>query len=114
MQVGCAGGWQRWMAEAGPPTENETQQRRAFDRSLPGALPCTNLRLLAGCAGDEIEQLWHEYEDASSPEANLVKDFDKVGAPPALWAYQAAARHSSQRLQFNFCPTRRRCMCRWR
>lgn len=31
-------------------------------------------------AGDEIEKLWYEYENASTPEANLVKDFDKVRA----------------------------------
>ena len=30
------------------------------------------------CAGREVEQLWQEYESASSPEAMLVKDFDKV------------------------------------
>lgn len=30
-------------------------------------------------AGEEIEALWHEYEQGQSPEARLVKDFDKVG-----------------------------------
>lgn len=29
--------------------------------------------------GEEIEALWHEYEQGQSPEARLVKDFDKVG-----------------------------------
>ncbi|CAN1811569.1 5'-deoxynucleotidase HDDC2 [Linum perenne] len=31
-----------------------------------------------GSRAKEIEQLWKEYEDNSSPEAKLVKDFDKV------------------------------------
>ncbi len=26
----------------------------------------------------EIEVLWHEYEDQSTPESHLVKDFDKL------------------------------------
>lgn len=26
----------------------------------------------------EVEALWHEYEDGATPEALLVKDFDKV------------------------------------
>lgn len=30
-------------------------------------------------AGKEIELLWQEYEQAQTPEARLVKDFDKVG-----------------------------------
>lgn len=29
-------------------------------------------------AADEIKELWAEYENNSSLEANLVKDFDKV------------------------------------
>ncbi len=28
--------------------------------------------------GQEIEALWQEYEDCKSPEALMVKDFDKV------------------------------------
>ncbi|KAJ0985822.1 hypothetical protein J5N97_004178 [Dioscorea zingiberensis] len=31
-----------------------------------------------GLRADEIKELWAEYENNSSPEANLVKDFDKV------------------------------------
>lgn len=31
-----------------------------------------------GLRADEIHQLWNEYEDNSSPEAKIVKDFDKV------------------------------------
>jgi hypothetical protein len=34
-------------------------------------------------AGEEIEQLWLEYEAGQTAEAQLVKDFDKVGA--AWW-----------------------------
>ena len=30
------------------------------------------------CPGHEIEALWQEYEDGRSPEALMVKDFDKV------------------------------------
>ncbi len=29
-------------------------------------------------SGQEIEALWQEYEDGKSPEALMVKDFDKV------------------------------------
>lgn len=29
-------------------------------------------------SGQEIEALWQEYEDGKSPEALIVKDFDKV------------------------------------
>lgn len=29
-------------------------------------------------AGQEVEVLWQEYEDGKSPEALMVKDFDKV------------------------------------
>ena len=29
-------------------------------------------------AAEEIKELWEEYENNSSLEANLVKDFDKV------------------------------------
>ena len=29
-------------------------------------------------AGEEIEELWHEYEQGQTPAAQLVKDFDKV------------------------------------
>ena len=28
--------------------------------------------------GQEVEELWQEYEDGNSPEALMVKDFDKV------------------------------------
>ncbi|CAN1811568.1 5'-deoxynucleotidase HDDC2 [Linum perenne] len=35
-------------------------------------------KLLGDVVAKEIEQLWKEYEDNSSPEAKLVKDFDKV------------------------------------
>ncbi len=35
-------------------------------------------RSMAGFAGEEIEQLWHEYEAGMTPAAQLVKDFDKA------------------------------------
>ena len=39
-------------------------------------------------AGAEIEALWHEYEAGATPEAQLVKDFDKARA---LWFRQACS-----------------------
>jgi hypothetical protein len=30
-------------------------------------------------AGTTMRSLWQEYEDAQTPEAKLVKDFDKAG-----------------------------------
>ena len=36
---------------------------------------------LAISAAEEIKELWEEYENNSSIEANLVKDFDKVRIP---------------------------------
>lgn len=34
--------------------------------------------LLLHNAAQEVDVLWHEYEAQSSPEAALVKDFDKL------------------------------------
>lgn len=36
---------------------------------------------------EEIKELWAEYENNSSIEANLVKDFDKVCIPLCLVEY---------------------------
>ena len=36
-------------------------------------------------AGCEVEALWHEYERGETPEARLVKDFDKVGSWVGGW-----------------------------
>ncbi len=33
---------------------------------------------LSARAAREVAELWHEYEAAASPEALLVKDFDKL------------------------------------
>jgi putative hydrolase of HD superfamily len=30
------------------------------------------------CAAQEVDVLWHEYEQQCSPEAHLLKDFDKL------------------------------------
>lgn len=38
--------------------------------------PPTHTHPLSG-AGQELVELWLEYEDCSSPEARVVKDFDK-------------------------------------
>lgn len=52
--------------------EDKHQQEREAVQQMKG--------MLGGClAGDEIEQLWEEYEAAQTEEAKLVKDFDKVG-----------------------------------
>ena len=54
---------------------------------LTCALPSStrSVELLPDCApqcavyaGQEVEILWQEYEDGKSPEALMVKDFDKV------------------------------------
>ncbi|KAG6471734.1 hypothetical protein ZIOFF_069180 [Zingiber officinale] len=37
-----------------------------------------------GLMADEIQELWQEYENNSSTEASLVKDFDKVCLPHVL------------------------------
>ena len=45
-------------------------------------------------AGDEIAELWNEYEQAQTEEARLVKDFDKVGVQgrwPSVCAGRPAA-----------------------
>jgi putative hydrolase of HD superfamily len=34
--------------------------------------------MFSAAAAQEVEVLWHEYEQQSSPEAHLVKDFDKL------------------------------------
>ncbi|KAK9801950.1 hypothetical protein WJX73_009920 [Symbiochloris irregularis] len=34
--------------------------------------------MLGGAAGKRIRDLWQEYEDGATPEAKLVKDFDKA------------------------------------
>ena len=47
-------------------------------------------------AGEEIEQLWLEYEAGQTAEAQLVKDFDKVGA--AWWVLGAVEAESWQDL----------------
>ena len=44
-------------------------------------------------AGQEIEQLWLEYEQGSTPEAQLVKDFDKVLQKPAFPISQDSPAH---------------------
>lgn len=35
-------------------------------------------------AAKEIAELWTEYEENSSPEAKIVKDFDKVSLPLSI------------------------------
>lgn len=52
------------------------------------ALESPTVLWLLRYAGKEVEELWHEYESASSPEAQLVKDFDKVGSRQMLLGHQ--------------------------
>lgn len=40
------------------------------------------------CAAREVESLWLEYEAASSPEALLVKDFDKLEMIVTAFQYE--------------------------
>lgn len=40
---------------------------------IDGRLRCSFV-----CQGASISSLWQEYEDGQTPEAKLVKDFDKV------------------------------------
>lgn len=55
--------------------------------------------LIMAChaTGEEIEQLWHEYEQGTSPAAQLVKDFDKVHLappPPSLPTHTPVHSHA--------------------
>ena len=54
---------------------------------------CDALALASGAlpliAGDEMVQLWREYEEGSTEEAKIVKDFDKV--PPEVCSVAAQA-----------------------
>lgn len=52
-------------------------------------LPVVNRhqRSTAGFAGEEIEQLWHEYEGGTTLAAQLVKDFDKARVVSACLAF---------------------------
>ncbi|XP_065042860.1 uncharacterized protein LOC135676025 [Musa acuminata AAA Group] len=53
-----------------PKLEKSRREREALDYMC---------KLLGGGSrAKEIDELWMEYEDNSSPEAKLVKDFDKV------------------------------------
>ncbi|KAJ8499087.1 hypothetical protein OPV22_009639 [Ensete ventricosum] len=53
-----------------PKLEKSRREREALDHMC---------KLLGGGSrAKEIDELWMEYEDNSSPEAKLVKDFDKV------------------------------------
>ena len=44
-------------------------------------------------AGEEIEELWHEYEQGQTPAAQLVKDFDKVLRLPSCAAPLLVPKH---------------------
>lgn len=49
-------------------------------------------------AGEEIQQLWHEYEEGTSPAAQLVKDFDKLEM--ILQAHEYEERQDVQLTEF--------------
>jgi len=53
-----------------PKEEKSRRERQALDE-MCGILG-------GGLRADEIHQLWNDYEENSSPEAKIVKDFDKV------------------------------------
>ena len=56
------------------------ERRRCCAYKSDGSCERSAYALYASSAGKEVEELWQEYEAASSPEAMLVKDFDKVRA----------------------------------
>ncbi|XP_074578054.1 5'-deoxynucleotidase hdd1-like isoform X2 [Curcuma longa] len=47
-----------------------------------------------GLIADEIQELWQEYENNSSTEANIVKDFDKVEMILQALEYEIAELYS--------------------
>ena len=53
-------------------------RRRRHAYQYDGCCECSAFAGYGLPAGQEVEELWQEYEAASSPEAMLVKDFDKV------------------------------------
>ncbi|RZR94776.1 hypothetical protein BHM03_00023527, partial [Ensete ventricosum] len=62
-------------------TPGVDRDRLGFPRSESRSLVCSKLlclHIFLYFAAKEIDELWMEYEDNSSPEAKLVKDFDKV------------------------------------
>lgn len=72
-------------------------------RSLPPASRSLCL-LLPGCSSAvEVASLWHEYESCSSPEAQLVKDFDKLEM--IIQAYEYEQAQSGMKLQEFFDST---------
>lgn len=70
--------------------EDKFKQEAAALRKLKEVLGGDTL------AGDEIEKLWYEYENASTPEANLVKDFDKIEMILQALEYEQAQKISLQ------------------
>ncbi|GJN18262.1 hypothetical protein PR202_gb05405 [Eleusine coracana subsp. coracana] len=69
----------------GPESIADHMYRMALMALIAGDLPsvdrerCIKIAIVHDLAeADEIKELWEEYENNSSIEANLVKDFDKV------------------------------------
>ena len=72
----------------------ETDKHRMEEEAL--AKICSTLENKA--VGQEIVALWREYEAAASPEARLVKDFDKFDM--ILQAYEYEKRHAMRLDEF--------------
>lgn len=63
----------------GVPKEEKSRREAAAMDSM-----CATL----GPLGDEMRQLWEEYEQGTTEEAKLVKDFDKVEMILQAWEYE--------------------------
>ncbi|CAI0427699.1 unnamed protein product [Linum tenue] len=62
-----------------PPPSSSAIDFLSFCHRLKVEQTCVKMAIVHDIAeAEEIAQLWKEYEDNSSPEAKMVKDFDKV------------------------------------
>ena len=64
------------------PREHWRCTRHAYHHD--GFSECSTCPERASSSGQEVEELWQEYESATTPEAMLVKDFDKVRVPSSV------------------------------
>ncbi|KAL6186662.1 hypothetical protein ACLB2K_042782 [Fragaria x ananassa] len=67
-----------WRAIVGDITPSDNVPKKEKSRMEAAALNEMCIVLGGGMRAEEIKELWEEYENNSSVEANLVKDFDKV------------------------------------
>ncbi len=70
------------------------------DKHAREAAAIAEMRALLGrdtAAGAELEALWREYEEQTTPEAQLVKDFDKLEMILQAGTARGAARGGARR-----------------